>query len=110
MGGVLGTAIAHLMFESPLFSLSRHARAGPGQSLVLRASSARHRHRPTMGERIDGMKRPTQLDVVAYTAPPREHALTGTRGRGGASHGMDYVGIGLHKKDSRSVWAYATLP
>ena len=33
LGGLLGTAIAHLMFESPLFSLSRHARAGPAQLL-----------------------------------------------------------------------------
>jgi glycerol uptake facilitator-like aquaporin len=33
VGGLLGTAIAHLMFESPLFSLSGHARAGPAQLL-----------------------------------------------------------------------------
>jgi glycerol uptake facilitator-like aquaporin len=30
-GGLLGTAVAHLMFESPIFSLSRHIRAGPAQ-------------------------------------------------------------------------------
>jgi glycerol uptake facilitator-like aquaporin len=30
-GGLLGTAVAHLMFEAPVFSLSRHARAGPAQ-------------------------------------------------------------------------------
>ena len=30
-GGMLGTAAAHLMFETPVFSLSRHARAGPAQ-------------------------------------------------------------------------------
>ena len=32
-GGVLGTAIAHLMFGNALFSLSRHARAGWAQLL-----------------------------------------------------------------------------
>src|SRR5262245_47830567 len=30
-GGVLGTAVVHLMFGTPVFSLSRHARAGPAQ-------------------------------------------------------------------------------
>ena len=30
-GGVLGTAVANVMFETPVFSLSRHARAGPAQ-------------------------------------------------------------------------------
>jgi glycerol uptake facilitator-like aquaporin len=30
-GGVFGTAVAHLMFETPVFSLSRHARAGLAQ-------------------------------------------------------------------------------
>jgi glycerol uptake facilitator-like aquaporin len=30
-GGVLGTAVANLMFETPVFSVSRHARAGPAQ-------------------------------------------------------------------------------
>jgi glycerol uptake facilitator-like aquaporin len=30
-GGLLGTAVAHLMFEMPVFSLARHARAGPAQ-------------------------------------------------------------------------------
>jgi glycerol uptake facilitator-like aquaporin len=30
-GGLLGTAVAHLMFESPIFSLSRRIRAGPAQ-------------------------------------------------------------------------------
>ncbi|MGH7357394.1 MAG: aquaporin [Candidatus Rokuibacteriota bacterium] len=30
-GGVFGTVAAHLMFEAPVFSLSRHARAGPAQ-------------------------------------------------------------------------------
>jgi len=33
MGGLLGTAIANLMFEGPIFSLSRHVRAGPAQLL-----------------------------------------------------------------------------
>src|SRR5215471_15861968 len=33
MGGLLGTAIANLMFEAPIFSLSRHVRAGPAQLL-----------------------------------------------------------------------------
>ena len=33
LGGLLGTAIANLMFEGPLFSLSQHARAGPAQLL-----------------------------------------------------------------------------
>ena len=34
-------------------------------------------------KRIDGMKRLTPpLNVVAYTAPPREDALTGARGGG----------------------------
>src|SRR5262245_15288154 len=31
VGGVLGTAVAHLMFATPVFSLSRHARAGSAQ-------------------------------------------------------------------------------
>jgi hypothetical protein len=39
-----------------------------------------------------------QLDVVAYTAPPRERAQGRTR-RGPA---MEYVGIDLHKKESSS--------
>ena len=30
-GGLLGTAVANLMFEGPMFSLSRHGRAGPAQ-------------------------------------------------------------------------------
>jgi len=30
-GGVLGTAVANLMFGTPVFSLSRHVRAGPAQ-------------------------------------------------------------------------------
>lgn len=30
-GGFLGTAVVHLMFETPVFSVSRHARAGPAQ-------------------------------------------------------------------------------
>jgi glycerol uptake facilitator-like aquaporin len=30
-GGILGTAVANVMFETPVFSLSRHARAGPAQ-------------------------------------------------------------------------------
>jgi glycerol uptake facilitator-like aquaporin len=30
-GGFLGTAVVHLMFGTPVFSLSRHARAGPAQ-------------------------------------------------------------------------------
>jgi glycerol uptake facilitator-like aquaporin len=30
-GGLLGTAVANLMFEGPVFSWSRHARAGPAQ-------------------------------------------------------------------------------
>ena len=38
-----------------------------------------------------------QLDVVAYTAPPRERAHGRTR-RGPA---MEYVGIDLHKKESQ---------
>ena len=33
VGGFLGTAIANLMFEGPVFSLSRHARHGPAQLL-----------------------------------------------------------------------------
>src|SRR5262249_53873081 len=33
MGGLLGTAVANLMFEGPIFSLSRHVRAGPAQLL-----------------------------------------------------------------------------
>jgi glycerol uptake facilitator-like aquaporin len=32
-GGFLGTAVANLMFEMPVFSLSRHARTGPAQLL-----------------------------------------------------------------------------
>jgi glycerol uptake facilitator-like aquaporin len=31
LGGLLGTAIANLMFEEPVFSLSRHVRHGPAQ-------------------------------------------------------------------------------
>ena len=31
IGGLLGTAAANLMFEGPVFSLSRHVRAGPAQ-------------------------------------------------------------------------------
>lgn len=31
IGGICGTAIAHLMFALPLFSISRHARSGPSQ-------------------------------------------------------------------------------
>jgi glycerol uptake facilitator-like aquaporin len=31
IGGVAGTAMANLMFEGPLFSLSRHGRHGPAQ-------------------------------------------------------------------------------
>jgi glycerol uptake facilitator-like aquaporin len=31
LGGLLGTAAANLMFEGPVFSLSRHERAGPAQ-------------------------------------------------------------------------------
>jgi glycerol uptake facilitator-like aquaporin len=30
-GAVLGVAVAHLMFDAPLFSLSTHARSGPSQ-------------------------------------------------------------------------------
>jgi glycerol uptake facilitator-like aquaporin len=30
-GGVLGTTVANLMFEMPIFSLSHHARSGPAQ-------------------------------------------------------------------------------
>jgi glycerol uptake facilitator-like aquaporin len=30
-GGVLGTAVANLMFEGPIFSLSQHVRSGPAQ-------------------------------------------------------------------------------
>ena len=33
VGGLLGTAIANLMFEGPVFSFSRHARHGPAQFL-----------------------------------------------------------------------------
>ena len=33
LGGLLGTAVAHLMFGLSLFSLSRHARSGSGQLL-----------------------------------------------------------------------------
>jgi glycerol uptake facilitator-like aquaporin len=33
MGGLLGTAIANLMFEGPIFSLARHVRSGPAQLL-----------------------------------------------------------------------------
>ena len=33
VGGLLGTAIANLMFEGPVFSVSRHARHGPAQLL-----------------------------------------------------------------------------
>jgi glycerol uptake facilitator-like aquaporin len=33
-GGVAGVVIAHAMFGEPLLSLSRHARAGPGQLLA----------------------------------------------------------------------------
>ncbi len=33
VGGLLGTAIANLMFEGPVFSFSRHARHGPAQLL-----------------------------------------------------------------------------
>ena len=32
-GALLGVAVAHLMFEEPLYSLSRHVRQGPGQLL-----------------------------------------------------------------------------
>ena len=32
-GGLLGTAVANVMFEGPVFSLSRHGRAGPAQLL-----------------------------------------------------------------------------
>ena len=31
LGGLTGTAVAHLMFGLPIFSLSRHARSGPAQ-------------------------------------------------------------------------------
>jgi glycerol uptake facilitator-like aquaporin/protein-tyrosine-phosphatase len=31
VGGLLGAAIAHLMFAAPLYSLSQHARSGPAQ-------------------------------------------------------------------------------
>jgi glycerol uptake facilitator-like aquaporin len=33
VGGLLGTAVANLMFEGPIFSLARHARSGPAQLL-----------------------------------------------------------------------------
>lgn len=33
VGGLAGVALAHLMFELPLFSISQHARAGNGQLL-----------------------------------------------------------------------------
>jgi glycerol uptake facilitator-like aquaporin len=33
IGGLLGTAIANLMFEGPIFSLARHVRTGPAQLL-----------------------------------------------------------------------------
>jgi hypothetical protein len=39
-----------------------------------------------------------QLDVVAYSAPLRAHALMGATRRGPA---MEYVGIDLHKKESQ---------
>ena len=52
-GALLGVAVAHLMFEEPLYSLSRHARQGPAQLLsefvatfglvTVIASCARHR-------------------------------------------------------------------
>jgi hypothetical protein len=46
-------------------------------------------------ERIDGMKRLTpRSHVVAWNAPPREHALTGANEKGPA---MDHVGIDVHK-------------
>jgi glycerol uptake facilitator-like aquaporin len=32
-GALLGTAVAHLMFEEPLYSVARHARQGPAQLL-----------------------------------------------------------------------------
>ena len=32
-GALLGVAVAHLMFEEPLYSLARHVRQGPGQLL-----------------------------------------------------------------------------
>ena len=31
-GALLGVAVAHLMFEEPLYSLSRHVRQGPASS------------------------------------------------------------------------------
>ena len=52
-GALLGVAAAHLMFEEPLYSLSRHVRQGPGQLLsefvatfglvMVIGSCARHR-------------------------------------------------------------------
>jgi glycerol uptake facilitator-like aquaporin len=33
LGAIVGVAAAHLMFEEPIFSFSRHVRAGPGQLL-----------------------------------------------------------------------------
>lgn len=33
LGGLLGTAVANLMFEGPIFSLAQHARHGPAQLL-----------------------------------------------------------------------------
>jgi glycerol uptake facilitator-like aquaporin len=33
LGGLLGTAVANLMFEDPIFSLAQHARHGPAQLL-----------------------------------------------------------------------------
>jgi glycerol uptake facilitator-like aquaporin len=52
-GALLGVAVAHLMFEEPLYSLARHVRQGPAQLLsefvatfglvTVIASCARHR-------------------------------------------------------------------
>jgi len=52
-GALLGVAVAHLMFQEPLYSLARHARQGPAQLLsefvatfglvTVIASCARHR-------------------------------------------------------------------
>src|SRR5262249_28656664 len=57
-------------------------------------------HQILLGGRVEGRwdeAADPQLDVVAYTAPPRARAQRRTR-RGPA---MEYVGIDLHKKESQ---------
>ena len=52
------------------------------------------------GTLVSGMKRPAdpQLNVVAYSAPLRAHALMGANDEGS---GMEYVGLDLHRKESQ---------